>query len=206
MEGSEMYSVDLTLKRNNELNEYSCDCPYDGDICKHVAAVFFALRDEIKKPEVKSDEVKKKNVLENLLKSVSVKEYQDFIRAYAAGNKKFKTEFELFFAAKDKRIDVEERYTKLIQKLIRKYIDRGYIDYRASFGMSREVNDLLQKGEDHIDKNNFKDAFALAKAVLRPVMQVMEYADDSAAAMAAALTIPSRSWKQLAFPLKLLSI
>lgn len=177
VEGSETYTVNVTLRRNNEISGYSCDCPYDGGTCKHVVAVFFALRDEKKKEESKPRKAAKENIFESLLKSVSIKEYRDFIHSYAAGNRKFKTEFELFFAGKDHRIDVGKKYTELLQKLIRKYTDRGYIDYRASSGLCREVNNLLRTG--HASQNNPKDAFALAKAVVRPMMEVMEYCDDS---------------------------
>lgn len=179
VEGSETYTVNVTLKKNNEIIDYSCDCPYDGGTCKHVIAVFFGLRDEKEKIENKPDKASKKNVFENLLQSVSIKEYQDFIRAYAADNRKFKTEFELFFADKDNRIDVGAKYTELLQKSIRKHTDHGYIDYRASIGLAKEANHLLRTGQDHAGKNNLQAAFVLAKAVLRPMMEVIEYCDDS---------------------------
>ena len=179
VEGSETYTVEVTLKKGNEISGYSCNCPYEGSTCKHVVAVFFALRDQIKKAESKTNKTIKKDVFDNLLRSVSTKEYQDFIRSYAAKNKNFKTEFELFFASKDNRIDVEKKYMELVQKLVRKYSDRGYIDYRASFGVSKEINSLLGTGLGYAGKNNFRDAFALAKAVLRPMMDVIESCDDS---------------------------
>ncbi|WP_276503592.1 SWIM zinc finger family protein [Terrimonas pollutisoli] len=179
VEGSETYAVEVTLKKDNEIISYNCDCPYDSSTCKHVIAVFFALRDEMKKTENKTNKITKKDVFDNLLQSVSTKEYQDFIRSYAAKNKNFKTDFELFFAGKDNRIDVEKKYTELVQKLIRKYSDRGYIDYRASFGLSNEANSLLETGLVYVGKNNFRNAFALAKAVLRPMMDVVESCDDS---------------------------
>lgn len=179
VEGSETYTVEVTLKKGNEISRYNCDCPYDGGTCKHIVAVFFALQDELKKSKGKTNRATKKNVFENLLQSVSTKEYQDFIRSHAAKNKNFKTEFELFFADKDNRIDVEKKYTELIQRLIRKYADCGFIDYRASFGLSKEVDILLGKGIDYAGKNNFKNGFAVAKAVLRPMVEVIESCDDS---------------------------
>jgi uncharacterized Zn finger protein len=158
VEGSETYSVEVTLKKGNEITGHSCNCPYDGGTCKHVVAVFFALRDEMKKTENKTNKTSKKDVFENLLQSVSAKEYQDFIHSYAAKNKNFRIEFELFFAAKDNRIDVEKKYTELVQKLIRKYSDRGYIDYKASFGLSKEADSLLETGRGYTNKNNFREA------------------------------------------------
>ena len=46
VEGTENYTVRLTVE-NNVVTEYSCDCPYDlGPVCKHVAAVIFSLQEE----------------------------------------------------------------------------------------------------------------------------------------------------------------
>jgi hypothetical protein len=179
VEGSETYTVEITLIKNNEISGYNCDCPYDGGTCKHIVAVFFALREELKKQENKTTGTTKGDVFGNLLQSISTKEFQDFIRSYAAKNKNFKTEFELFFADKDNRIDVEKKYSGLVQKLIRKYSDGGYIHYRASFGLSNEIDTIVGKGEDYIAKNNFRNGFAVAKAVLRPVMEAITNCDDS---------------------------
>jgi len=44
-----MYQVTVKLEKENEISEYFCDCPYDGSTCKHVAAVLYAQRDELKK-------------------------------------------------------------------------------------------------------------------------------------------------------------
>lgn len=41
--GLESYSVVITGK--DQPHEWFCDCPYDhGPVCKHVAAVFFAIQ------------------------------------------------------------------------------------------------------------------------------------------------------------------
>lgn len=183
VEGSETYKVELTLKNGNVISDFNCDCPYDGGICKHLAAVFFALRSEIKKMEDQPKGVSKKNVFENLLQAVTAKEYQNFMRSYAAKNKNFKTEFELFFAEKDSRIDVGEKYAEMVQKLMAKYLRQGYVDYRASLGLSKEIDGLVKTGVGYVAKNNFKDAFALTKAVLNPMMEAITEGDDSSGSM-----------------------
>ena len=177
--GSDLYSVEVILKGNKEITGYSCDCPYDEGICKHTVAVLFALVEILKKQKNKPKGASKKDVFENLLQTISLKEYQGFISQYAAKNKNFKTEFELFFADKDSRIDVEKKYANLIERMIKKYSRGGYIDYRSSFGLSKEVDALLKTGGACIAKNNFRDAFALARAVLKPMMLAIMDSDDS---------------------------
>ncbi|WP_164891070.1 SWIM zinc finger family protein [Botryobacter ruber] len=183
VEGTETYQVEVTLSGKNDITDYSCDCPYDGVVCKHVVAVLYALRDETKKPakvqERRQQQQTARNVFDHLLATVTLQEYQKFIRRFASKNKDFKTDFELYFADKDDRIDVGEKYTDLIQKIIRKHSDHGYVDYRATHTLSREVEKLLATGDDFIRKQNYHDAFILASVVLKEMIQVAEYTDDS---------------------------
>jgi SWIM zinc finger len=176
--GTEIYQVDVTLKGKDEISVCLCDCPYEG-ICKHVVAVLFALRDEIKKTDQKSKKDGKRDVFETLLQSITINDYQNFVRDHAVKNKNFKIAFELFFADRDGRIDVEKEYSGLLQKLVSKYLGRGYIDYKASLGLSREINKFLATGLGYIAKNNFKDAFSLAKVVLKSTMNALQTCDDS---------------------------
>lgn len=42
--GTEHYEVTVSLA-GDEIAEWECDCPYDGNICKHVVATLLAIRD-----------------------------------------------------------------------------------------------------------------------------------------------------------------
>lgn len=42
--GTENYEVTVSME-GNEIIAWECDCPYDGNICKHVVATFLAIRD-----------------------------------------------------------------------------------------------------------------------------------------------------------------
>jgi len=179
VEGSEAYSVTISLKNDKEISEYFCDCPFDGDICKHLVAVFFAIREEIKARVHIPKKAKKKNLFEDLLTKIDAEEYSNFIKHYAVKNKDFKTAFEIFFADKDDRIDIGKKYTDLIKKLVKKYANRGFVDYRSSSGLSNEVSRLLDKGYELAHKKNYMDAFAIATSVLREMMNVLTCCDDS---------------------------
>lgn len=179
VEGSEVYSVTVSLKNDKEISEYFCDCPFDGDICKHLVAVFFAIREEIKERVHIPKKNTKKNPFEDLLTKINAEEYSNFIGHYALKNKDFKTAFEIFFADKDDQIDMGKKYTDLIRKLIKKYTSRGFVDYRSSSGLANEVSRLLDKGYELAHKNNYMDAFAIATSVLREMMNVLTCCDDS---------------------------
>jgi hypothetical protein len=121
----------------------------------------------------------KKQIFGSLLSSLSKNDFQKFIISYATKNNDFKTEFELFFADRDSQIDVEKTYTDLINKLIQKYSNRGFIDYRFTALLSRDLNRIVATGQDYLSKSNFRDAFSLAKAVLKSMIVVIQNCDDS---------------------------
>ena len=48
VEGTDDYNVEISMD-GNEIESWYCDCPYDGEICKHVVATLLAIRDNRKK-------------------------------------------------------------------------------------------------------------------------------------------------------------
>lgn len=44
VEGTEEYEVEISIE-GKEIVYWDCDCPYDGDICKHIVAVILAIRE-----------------------------------------------------------------------------------------------------------------------------------------------------------------
>ncbi|WP_181163810.1 SWIM zinc finger family protein [Pontibacter mangrovi] len=184
VEGTEPYEVSVTLADSGEITSFACNCPYDGDMCKHIVAVLLTLQDTFRKKEKKGSKTRQKKVkndsMEHLLQATTLEELQHFLRHYAAIHKDFKTDFELHFADKDDRIDVAEKYKELFKKLLRKYSDRGYIDYRTSFRFTNEMDQQLGHAQDLVTRHNFRDAFALATAALEVMMEAVQYSDDSA--------------------------
>jgi hypothetical protein len=128
-----------------------------------------------------------KTPFEALLGKISLQEYRAFVRHYAARNKDFRTEVEVYFADKDDRIDISEKYDELIQKLIAKHSERGFISYRAASELERDVDRLLDAGRTFIAEANYRDAFALTKPVLRAMIEVQSTGDDSSGSLGGAV-------------------
>ena len=40
------YEVEIETDTKNDVSNYCCDCPYDGAICKHIAAVALAINEK----------------------------------------------------------------------------------------------------------------------------------------------------------------
>lgn len=179
VKGSEVYSVEIKLKNNNSISAYKCDCPYDGDLCKHVVAVLFALRDEISQTGTNKKPASAKASFESLLQKITLQELQEFIRKYAPGDKGFKTEFELYFSDKDDTIDIEKKYAGLINKTINKHSDHGYVDYYAASRLAKDLDSFYAKANEFIKQNDFNNALALGKPLLKASMEAITTSDDS---------------------------
>jgi SNF2 family DNA or RNA helicase len=74
IEGSgDDYELFVTVQPDGEITDYECDCPYDwGGPCKHLAAMFFELRERIGKNTVKLNIISEKEAKmtpENMLQA-----------------------------------------------------------------------------------------------------------------------------------------
>ncbi|GAB3219629.1 SWIM zinc finger family protein [Spirosoma arcticum] len=182
VEGSDTYSIEITLDGRTVTDSF-CDCPVEGAICKHVVATLFALRDELKKRarQPKTARTSKKLTIVDLVKQVSADELRAFLVQYATADKTFATKLQLHFADKDERIDVGKHYAELVKKIIHTHSGRhGFVEYRATFKLAKEIDTLLTTGVKLIGQKNFKDALTLGLVVLREMMTVLTESDDSA--------------------------
>lgn len=176
--GTESYTVEVEIFRKGDIKSYSCDCPYDGDVCKHVVAVLFLLREKINNTAVRK-KIAPKADFDKLVKKISLEEYQEFILICAAKDKIFKSLFERYFADKDSNINEENNYTKLLKSIIKNHSSGDFIDYRSIHRLANEINELLDEGRQLIQKGNFRGAFILARSVLTEVIELITYCDDS---------------------------
>lgn len=180
--GSDTYSVEITLDKRTITDSF-CDCPVESSLCKHVVAVFFALRDELKKQaaQPKSGRTPKKLTVADLLKQVTADELRTFLTDYAAADKTFAAKLQLHFANKDERIDVEKHYADLLKRIIRSHQGKhGYIEYRETFKLARDMDEMFSAVVKLVGQKNFKDALTVGLLLLREMMTLSMECDDSA--------------------------
>jgi hypothetical protein len=180
VEGSEVYLVEVELAGHHEIESYYCDCPHGADICKHIVAVFYALKTWVK--TLKPEPAKKDQALSfgELLKRVSDSELKEFVELFARQDNNFKNQFELRFAHKGQQLDPEEKYTDLVKKIIRSSMHSGFLDYYSAGDLSGKVDAILANAQEAMHTNNFKDASIIVQVVLKQLIaEVVPYADDS---------------------------
>ncbi len=189
VEGSEVYTVQLTLA-NRIITDYACDCPYDmGPICKHVVALIFYLQqDEIcqlqraKSTKQRQQTSKPKTVtqrIEEVLDKVSHEELKQFVRDKSVANPPFRNLFLAAFAQYSAEAP-KEFYVKQVKAILRAASDRhGFIDWSSTHKVGNEIDELLASAQKQIDNGQPKSAILMATAVMEQLLAAFEFADDS---------------------------
>ena len=194
VEGSEDYTVKLSIK-NRVITEHSCDCPYDmGSVCEHVAAVIFYLEQEelgltqstkkgsSKKAKASSSKPSKRKTIaqqvDDLLGKVTHDELILFVRNQAANDSLFRDSLLASFAQYNPN-ESKALYTKQVNTLIKvargKY---GFLDSSGAEYVSNELNSMLGLANHYIRKGNHKSAFFICTAIMDELISALEYADD----------------------------
>lgn len=133
--GSDEYSVNVCLK-GDEVISWDCDCPYDGDLCKHVVAVLLTIRNNKKKkcftpqveevlverveeaPMLTEEEAPVEMVDENIKKLVSFiepKVLATFVSEYASTHTDLKEALQQRFAPVVNKTNPVTDYSKAVR-------------------------------------------------------------------------------------------
>ncbi len=189
VEGSEDYTVQLAVK-NNVVVEHSCNCPYDfGPVCKHVAAVIFAMQEEkleLTKPKQgrkkNSSAPKKKSIatqVAEVLEKASREELLQLIQCEAKRNPSFRNQI---LADLEHYTDnmSKEMYDQRIKSVTRAAMGRyGYIDYQGSITVGYEVGKILGTARKYLEKQQFQKVLPICFSVLERMSETINEADDS---------------------------
>jgi len=188
VEGSEDYSVQLTIEHGT-ITEYVCDCPYDqGPVCKHVvAAIFYLQQEELglkqKSPKKKPSEGKKRRTLaeevQELLEKTTPEEIKKFVLAYTEQNKDFRNLFLASFAHHQTK-ESKAQYAKQVKAFIRTASGRyGYLDWSGARNVGMAVEQLLETSRKQMEAGNVQSALYISTAVLEQMTDALEHGDDS---------------------------
>lgn len=163
------YNVNVILA-DREIIESFCDCPYEGDFCKHEIAVFYALAGDdlnIKKPK------------ELPLSKMSKEQLFSLVEQ---GRNEF-PEFDEFVAAELKMIKKDKFdkifFKEIIVNSLNYAKDRhGFIDYWQSRKATIGAEKVYEQARDFEDKNQILaiDAYG---SIIENLVPALQYSDDS---------------------------
>ena len=201
VEGTENYNVEISMD-GKEIESWYCDCPYDGEICKHVIATLLAIRDNEKKVnrsafskvkvEVEEAVVIDETVdIQQLLSFVNPQELSQFIYEYATMHLEFKTALLNRFMAKELSATSKEKdYRVEIQKVFNdsyynkkpRYHNR-YDDFDCDWEtVFNRMDIFLEKADFFLNVGNIDTTIDIALQTLRSIGENYEdgllYNDD----------------------------
>lgn len=180
--GNEIYMVSAKLTKD-EISGWDCDCPFEGEICKHVTALLYAIKEtksEKQKPETKKTSKKKKvSDVESILSKVTREELSSFLTSQFSRFRGLKNVFISHFADLLEE-EGESKYRTIVKNIIKGGRDRsGFIDYRSAKSITITLSGLIDKIETLIEKNNIVEGLIICKILIEEVADLSQDMDDS---------------------------
>lgn len=186
--GTENYEVTVSME-GNEIVAWECDCPYDGNICKHVIATLLAIRDSrgkagrfLSAKEANTQlgllgksmpQIVKDKEIEQILLFAESDKLSDFILKYAASHSDFKSALVEAFLPKRpaKKVDYRNEIESCFNSSYRKYSKKGrYYEPELDWNeISDKVDGYLAKATLLFQREALEEAATIALQVLRSI-------------------------------------
>jgi uncharacterized Zn finger protein len=182
------YQVEIETDNKSNITNYYCDCPYDGAICKHIAAVALDIS-ELDIISITSDEESNAETWEQLIKDAKPKDLRNFMLDYGVKNQDFRHQIKLAFSkpASVQNSNNIPYYQSQINGIFDNYDYRGFIDYRSSHKAMNDVTQFQIKADDYYSKGNLNEAFCISAAIATEGVKAIQYMDDSSGACGGAI-------------------
>lgn len=171
------YRVEVLLDKVENITDYSCNCPFEGDICKHITAVLYAIRDrqDIQVAETVSNPPE----WETIIRNTPEKKLKEFLLKYANENTDIQNELVVQLSDLPQKVNTA-KYEKIVAKAFNSTKDRhGFIGYHDAYAALHPINNLLDKAGEHIGNGNYHEAFSIVSAVAPQCIEAIQYMDDS---------------------------
>ncbi|TGN13167.1 SWIM zinc finger family protein [Leptospira ilyithenensis] len=161
------YKVSVYTTKSKTKPSVICTCPYQQDVyCKHGVAVLLAI------------DKKMRQSIEDRIQNLTIEELRKIVL------EKFLSDRSVPDIAKPQRtkdvfVSLKFAYKKEINNIVRSHKDRhGFIDYRSSFSLEREMNLLLMKGRTLIPFQP-EETLITAGSILNILPELIQNMDDS---------------------------
>ena len=164
--GTEDYFVNIYLdKSQKNIVEMDCDCPYaeDGSHCKHMAAVLYAVDDNLKNvPDKTSNCTKQVKSIEEIIESLTENKAKELLLFAAENDKKLAKKIMLNDTEGNSEDCISDAKRE-IRLLICNSADRyGYIDYYDAYDLTNDLTDFVSDVADTLlDQGDYTNALEL---------------------------------------------
>lgn len=187
VQGSDTYSVNLTIA-GEVVTDFYCDCPYDGGpLCKHIVAALFYLQEDnietfslpAKKQQNKQKAKSTSQQTEELLDLLSHDDLKIFVRDLFANDKKLRQLFIARYIQLSSPVS-KELYAKKLQALVKAHTDKdGFVGYRETRGLAKAIQEIVEDVEKELQNGQIQPAMQAAFMLVEEVVKLFYYVDDS---------------------------
>ena len=191
--GRRVYEVSLTFNPEGD-DEWHCDCPFDGPVCKHVVAACFAVLQVAgdKYPGIaragdlyKLPAFESRLIIDQLFEVIDNEELIGFLRGKLEQDHQLASVFESEFLYRLPEHQKSERYRRIVSKEVRSAFNNRqfaeYPEYRdfedmdmLSDQLMNQTDWLLDLSKKHREENRPEEALLIAKAILEEVPVSLE--------------------------------
>ncbi|QQZ28208.1 hypothetical protein HMY34_05250 [Thiothrix subterranea] len=175
--GTRAYDVEIQLD-GKEISEWSCTCPYDGDICKHVAASLLNIRQQLRVKPTSPAQPTKRQQLDQVLNTLKREDLAAYIRQLLHDDRKMLDKFLLRFQVVTPTTEApSKQYQQLFDKIARQYSSYDYIDEDDASAFADEVQELL----DTLSASNLASAakVEICFTIAQGIAGIANNVDDS---------------------------
>lgn len=184
----EPYSTTLYLDGYTVIDSV-CSCQYDfGPVCKHVAAVIFAMqaeeldiavkpKTEAKKP-TKTKAQKESDRVQEILQNASHEQLASFIEEVCKEHREVR---QLLIAKLTPKSETQSKseYKSSLSAYAQSLKRRGFIDYRSANLLGNAFYETCETAEERLSVGDYISAVNAATAVIEQANSALGYTDDS---------------------------
>lgn len=194
--GTEDYTVEVTLE-DDKVMDYICDCPYEGDMCKHVVATLLTIRErkktekyfiQVEETDSKSSGFSSETVkaeIDEILAIADKKQLMSFLSEYAVHHVDFRNALKQQFIPDRNTESLDTDYCQEVERcFLSSPSGSGYgrsgrrYSYEVDLNeISRKLSVYEKKAEFLMKQKSFGDAASIFLQMLRSIGK--HYKEDS---------------------------
>lgn len=180
VQGGQLYTTRLELE-GDEIVAWRCDCPFEGEICKHVVAMALELaawegEEMLSLGGDGSFKGRMDGGLEKLAMEASKEDLAAFVVDRALADGDFRNAFLLAFSSSGKKKSNID-YKKIVNGFI--VHSEGKWDWLDDSELGKSLDNMVAGGRMRLRREEYGDAFFMCKAILDIVPSNLEMVDEN---------------------------
>lgn len=189
VEGNSIYTVEVGFDTDEfTLFQWDCDCPYEGNLCKHVAAVVFQIAEdpEVIQPEITPPEaptVHYTDSVEEILGNIPFEKLKTFVRSATAEDRNLAKKFFLLFP-EYLSVLPKKYFADKIHEIINSYSGgHTFLQPKATSSALKDIRKMFDSVQKQSRKNGFANLITCATEIISTLTELsyrFGYADSEA--------------------------